>query len=489
MAENVKYVTNDVPILNAQTAETGTGQIIIYGTDNFGNPVYTILEEKPPEWYSTLQRKLYTSKKKTDEAPQALSWIPVAINYIDDAQDLLITGLNFIKPLAKYLPGFAGKGIGWALKASDKMNNATEVLAKAMNPFTKIHTLWKDSPNGKTKTKTPLGRMDDWLKQKGWQNMLGTFLQGAQATDTIWGKGLQLGAIMGAYNEATWASMDFLYSFIDPAYSGSFQERIDGINKEYQEAVVKGQEIITAVGDAVDDLWSDWLSLWGVKRSTIEETSLRVLMQFNQLPNLIDFYDDDEVINIITATRVAMSVLSSQQNVMMDHRVDRFLQLPYPRPYPVKETSIAALRSAGIEYKDCLPAVNTDNGWPTIKDAMEDGIKNHDALETKLRARADKDPEKWLPAYNLWAEAGREFLQTVIPFEEEDYVEYDDHVFVASSCDKHNFMLQDGYTQTDLENLLTTASRIAQEKGYKQPTENDWIQAAGLNKIQWKKKR
>jgi len=468
-----------------ETRKNYKGELIIVNVED-GKETLIANPEKPvQDAYKDLKNKLWLAKSRADEVPKALSFLPVIINYIDDAQDLLITGLNIVKPVAKYLPGVAGKGIGWALKANDKMNAATEVLAKAVNPFCKIHNLWKGQNPGSKATKTDIGRMNDWLKQKGWQSKLGAFLQGAQATDTIWGKGLQLGAVMGAYNEATWASMDMLYSFVNPKYSKDFQTRIEGINKEYQEAVQKGQELVDAVGKAVDKLWTDWVGLWGVKRSTIEETSLRVLMQFNQLPALIDFLDDDQVISIITATRTAMSVLSSQKNVVMDHRVERFMQLPYPRPYPVKQTSISMLKSLGLEYKDCLPAIDTDHGWPTISEAMDDGIRNHDLLEEKLRSRADQDPEKWSPVYQLWSEAGREFINTVAPFNEEEYTQYNDLYFIATSCDKHDFTLNEGYTQKDLENLLQSVAQIAKDKGYKLPTEKDWILSANINNIAW----
>ena len=61
---------------------------------------------------------------KTQEPllPEPLRWIPGLINKLDDAQDLLYTGLVLARPLLRRLPARWLPYLGWILLLNDVLN-------------------------------------------------------------------------------------------------------------------------------------------------------------------------------------------------------------------------------------------------------------------------------------------------------------------------------------------------------------------------------
>lgn len=57
--------------------------------------------------------------------PDSISWIPKLINKLDDAQDLLFTGLALAWPIIKRLPKMILGPLGWALLVNDILNLGT----------------------------------------------------------------------------------------------------------------------------------------------------------------------------------------------------------------------------------------------------------------------------------------------------------------------------------------------------------------------------
>lgn len=73
-----------------------------------------------------LRRERFLRMKSARSAiPEALQWIPHVLTKLDDAQDILSTGLALAIPLIKRLPTRVLPGVGWLLAANDVLNLLT----------------------------------------------------------------------------------------------------------------------------------------------------------------------------------------------------------------------------------------------------------------------------------------------------------------------------------------------------------------------------
>jgi hypothetical protein len=121
---------------------------------------------------------------------------------LDNAQDLLFTGLALAWPLFKLLgPRFAGP-LGVLLTINDGLNLATCILANlapAGHPKAKCLNIIADTVVNR---KFFIGRAERFLLKFPWRSFL---IQAPQALNSLTPYGLQLGTIMGAMSDLTWA--------------------------------------------------------------------------------------------------------------------------------------------------------------------------------------------------------------------------------------------------------------------------------------------
>lgn len=464
------------------------GNVILTSTEDGKETLISQITKPISDKIQDIKNKFNYYTKKEGPVPEALRWIPAVINYIDDAQDILITALNVAKPLLKFAPKPVQIAANWLLKASDKMDLATQTLAKAMTPLGIKHKLGKDTKHGKEISKDKLDRLKDFQKKHGWRDKLGAILQGLQASDTLTGYGLQIGAIMGAISDIQWATIKGMAADFNELLSGGDLRYAAESRKAHDAQEKAGWDLVNAVVKTGKDFWNDATRLFGYSRSTLEDKAARVLLQNNQLANIVHGLSDDDIITIITATRVATSILSKNIQPGLDYRTDAVIILPFPVCFPTNAVSVETLKSEGIDPYNTEPCISMHQGWPTLGWAMDDGIEAQPQLEAELRSRADKNPDKWGHVYNLWFEAGQESFDTLTGVNMDSYTEFGDIMKIALSMDDDNFMLVPPYTNQHLELLLLSAAKEAEMKGYFLPTENDWIAAAEKNKLPWKKK-
>lgn len=139
---------------------------------------------------------------ETSTIPEPLRWIPTAINYLDDAQDLLFTALVLSKPLLRRLPARLIPGLGWILTANDLLNAMTAVLGSAVTGKSgkpESANVLELMFGGREKR---LSRVANFMGKTPWGGFL---LQAGQAMESLTGYGISLGAIMGALTDTIWA--------------------------------------------------------------------------------------------------------------------------------------------------------------------------------------------------------------------------------------------------------------------------------------------
>ena len=162
----------------------------------------------PPSTLSQeAKQALIQRSRDKSPVPGFLQWIPGVINVLDDAQDILITGLTLAKPLLRRLPLRFVPVLGWVLLANDILNISTAILAtgiggafpkKIAKNVMEFYAKARFNPTGGTKAFF------------GKTNKLSFALQAAQASQTITGYGLSLGGIMGMITDTVWGTLRVL---------------------------------------------------------------------------------------------------------------------------------------------------------------------------------------------------------------------------------------------------------------------------------------
>ena len=143
-------------------------------------------------------------KTKSSPVPEQLGWIPPLITYLDDAQDLLYTGLVLSKPLLRRLPLRFVPYLGWMLTAMDAVNLITGLLSIPLTG-TGGKRIKANSLDifGATRRRA-VERVPAFL---GKTRMLPFVLQAGQAVEGLFGYGMILGPVMGTVSDTLWGGI------------------------------------------------------------------------------------------------------------------------------------------------------------------------------------------------------------------------------------------------------------------------------------------
>lgn len=140
--------------------------------------------------------------------PEKLRWIPTVIGWLDDAQDLLITGLLLARPLLKKMPARFIPYLGWVLLANDVLNLSTGFLGTAMGGRSFKRATLDAVSHVVSKRGFKITQAEHFLKNGiPWMSAV---LQGGQALETVTGYGLALGGMMGFLTGSFWGSIRLL---------------------------------------------------------------------------------------------------------------------------------------------------------------------------------------------------------------------------------------------------------------------------------------
>lgn len=156
--------------------------------------------------------------------PESIRWIPSVINFLDDAQDLLITALVLAKPLLRRLPARFIPGLGWILTINDALNLTNALLGTAFASRTFKRSTLRSALWMWTRRSRRLRAVKAFLNSTKW---IPFYLQAGQAltqltrygaklgvrlgwtteeSAKLWsGTGLSLGALMGLVSSPFWA--------------------------------------------------------------------------------------------------------------------------------------------------------------------------------------------------------------------------------------------------------------------------------------------
>lgn len=461
-------------------------------------------------YYDSLMRKIAWYKKQASHVPEQLRWIPVIINMLDDAQDILITALYLARPLLRKLITKPIPVVGWALTANDLLNLSTMALGSAMTPgLRKTDVLFMESLN-KLKLKNPQ-KYAEYIKMKGgFRSRLSFVIQGLQASDTLTGYGLQLGGIMGALSDVTWATLGFMWNTIKPYGITEEEGRLYQMKESYAEAVAASQKLIDQTVRSGSMLWDDLRALTGLRspegweyetaeyegldpffgeeRSEKEFKAERMLLQFPQLPNFAHWLHDEDLIKIIAAQRVATGIFYDMPVSLNDRRADIITMLPFPTAKPVNPESRQALKDSGIDIANAIPAVKVPQNYPTVGHVIDAAFEQQESFERTLRAKADQNPKLWSIVYRLWREAGLEVLEKTLGLTEEKDLGFPSYILVPAMLADYNLQLVPPYTDDDLRVWWLGAQREADVSGRDYPHRPDWINSALKNGLKWQNK-
>lgn len=136
--------------------------------------------------------------------PESMEWLPKAINYLDNAQDILITSLIISKWLAPKLLARFIPGLGWLLTLNDIMNVANFMMGVVTTgPIGKkqFHTAMTIIATGRAGKFT---KAADWMQKS---SLAGFLWQAPQVTQSVTGYGLALGGIFGTLSESIWGAL------------------------------------------------------------------------------------------------------------------------------------------------------------------------------------------------------------------------------------------------------------------------------------------
>lgn len=491
-------------------ARTAADQVWIYVSGDGWKQdivsVYTTAED----YYNELMRKIEWYKSQASHVPEQLRWIPAIINILDDAQDMLITALYLARPFLKKVFTRPIPVVGWALTANDLLNLSTNALAGAMTPGLIKPSVLYSNPLNDLKIKGA-ERYNAYIKSKvGFRSRLSFALQGLQVSDTLTGYGLQLGGVMGALSDTTWATLGFMWDTIKPYGITEEEGRLYQMGRSYLEATEASQNLVDQVSKAGTNLWDDLTSLIGLEipyeteeapviyeglndffgedRSTKEFKAMRMLLQFPQLPNFAHWLQDDDLIKIIAAQRIATGIFYDIPATLNDKRADIITMLPFPIAKPANPVSRQALKDSGIDIANAIPAVKTPQKHPTVGHVMDAAFEKQESFERTLRSRADRNPKLWSIIYNLWREAGYEILEKTLGLTESKDLEYPSFILVPAMLADYNLQLTPPYTDDDLRVWWLGAQREADVSGRDYPRRQDWINSALKNNLKWQNK-
>jgi hypothetical protein len=135
--------------------------------------------------------------------PEPLRWIPQVINWLDNAQDFIITALVLGIPLLRRLPARFLPYLGWALLANDALNFFTSTLAAPLVPRAK-KTEYLKLAGGAVAGRAARLRTAEAFLLPGRAKFIPFALQAGQVVYSFTGWGLKLGGLMGAITDSWW---------------------------------------------------------------------------------------------------------------------------------------------------------------------------------------------------------------------------------------------------------------------------------------------
>lgn len=364
--------------------------------------------------------------------PEELQWIPSVITTLDNAQDLLFTGLVLAKPLLRKLPARFIPGIGWILVANDTLNAANAVLATALaGKGPKKHALVALAQNAVNKARR-VARAADFLNTTQW---LGFAIQAPQAIESLTGYGLQLGPLMGAISDSIWGAV------------GALQ----GSQVEFR-------------GPPPDD---------------ILEKSIDFLLEAPQQIFGGQILSEDDHTLLLAAGSLAAGVISERgEPSAIPYRVNQLARTQIPLRRPWQASSIAALAAAGmLPGGPQRPFVPTPSPQPTFLQAAQLGAAATLRFQHEMRSIYGRTSRGTLVSM-LMSQTGEALWDFIHPGAPSTKVEYDSFDIFLMTAIETNVFPSRPIASDELLNWYRGAMAQAYYRGADNPTRGDIQRAA-----------
>lgn len=136
--------------------------------------------------------------------PEPMQWIPGAINWLDDRQDILSLALQVGIPVLKVVMPRLVPVVGWGLLANDALNLCTNILGAAVTGRVgkmKAAGMFRLATAGKAARAKTLAT---FVTKMPWT---ATAITAGQVMRSATGYGLQLGGIMGMVTDSVWGAI------------------------------------------------------------------------------------------------------------------------------------------------------------------------------------------------------------------------------------------------------------------------------------------
>jgi hypothetical protein len=272
------------------------------------------------------QQQIIRWKTANSPVPQPLKWIPAVVNFLDSAQDLLITALVIAKPLLRRAPSRFIPYLGWILTINDAVNLTNTLLAAALASRTWKRSSLRSALWMWTRRNRRLRAARAFLSAT---NYFSFTVQALQVTRDWTGYGLQLGSAMAFITDSIW-----------------------GIIRQIQ-----GEKVIHRAPP----------------KESLEWKAANFLAQYPQHIWMKDVLTADEhYMCIIAGCLAAQIIRESTPPSYLDDRAPIAGELSFPTYFPSNPSSIWALQDAGIydpgiSCEECVQAIKDDN-WQLLAD-------------------------------------------------------------------------------------------------------------------------
>lgn len=280
--------------------------------------------------------------------PKVLQWIPNVINQLDDAQDLLYTALVIGKWVAPRVFLRMVPGLGWTLLANDALNVGTALLGTALGGRSMKRGFMESMELLGTNRTRRLGRVAAFM---GKTPMVPFLLTAGQASTTLTGYGLSLGAAMGMVTDSIWGAI----------------RAVQG-----ESVVIKGPPPADPLGKAV-----------------------RFLAQSQQQVEMKDIISPEDHELLIAANAVATQITQEQTEPnILETLHDQLTNIRVPGFEPWNGASKQALTELGIRPDSdpehpIIPHYSINEDYPKFTDIVNNvGTKIgewHDAMKNVLK--------------------------------------------------------------------------------------------------------
>jgi hypothetical protein len=382
------------------------------------------------------RERIIRMKAQKSPIPEKLRWIPGLIKHIDDAQDLLFTAAYLAKPLLRRVPKKFIPYVGWALTLMDIANMVDFVLGFAMSPCLRKPDFINSTKHTFRYMKHPRTKWEVFVKSGGWRGRLAFALQAGQALDSVFGKGLILGSLMGLMSDFTWLAIRKMGG---EKYGVKFK------------APKSDDPVYTAIK----------------------------MLTYQPMPIYAhDILSPEDHLMLIAAENVAVGMLTENLTPPTESRINEFLSTPVGVPIPDDPNTLRVLEEEGIPLDGGFRGFWPDNEKQiTFGQMIDNGLNEYDSWAAAMQ-NLPVDQETLTAYYAMQREAGEDMLSFMGVGDPSEYQEPDQMMKLIMKYTEYNVGIPNDLPVSTQRAFLEEAGYQASLSGRSLPISIDFEWAA-----------